>query len=358
MEVVDGVSRDEVQERYRLDELIVPVSLKPRDVVAIISPSAPGPAWWPHRLERAVSYIEMLGLRALVMPHAAQADRWVSASARARADDIHAAFADPQVRAIVASLGGNHSNQLLPHLDFELIRANPKIFQGYSDTTVLLWAIALRSNLRTYHGPAACLELAEYPAVLPFTDELLRGTWLAARPIVYSPAPEWTEEFLDFFTKADLSRARNLQESPGWVTLRAGMAEGRLIGGCLETICWHLKGSAFWPDFSGTLLFLETSEEAPSPAAVDAYLTDLKQLGVFDQAAGLLIGRPYGYKPEQTERLFQVVIEQTAESGIPVIANVDLGHTDPMLTLPIGARARLDAGSRRFELLESPTRPT
>jgi muramoyltetrapeptide carboxypeptidase LdcA involved in peptidoglycan recycling len=125
----------------------------------------------------------------------------------------------------------------------------------------------------------------------------------------------------------------------------------------LETICWHLKGSAFWPDFAGSLLFLETSEEAPSPAAVDGYLTDLEQLGVFDAASGLLIGRPYGYEEEALDSLFRVVVDRTGHAGIPVLANVDLGHTDPMLTLPIGTHARMDADARTLELLESPTRP-
>ncbi len=144
-------------------------------------------------------------------------------------------------------------------------------------------------------------------------------------------------------------------QATGWVTIRPGVAEGPLMGGCLETICWHLKGSAFWPDLAGTLLFLKTSEEAPTPAHVDAYLTDLEQLGVFESVAGLIIGRPMGYTDDQSVALWQVVAERSAGAGVPVLGNVDLGHTDPMLTLPLGARARLDAGARTFELLESPT---
>jgi muramoyltetrapeptide carboxypeptidase LdcA involved in peptidoglycan recycling len=117
-----------------------------------------------------------------------------------------------------------------------------------------------------------------------------------------------------------------------------------------------LKGSRFWPGFEDTILFLELSEEAPSPATVDAFLTDLEQLGVLDHIRGLLLGRPYGYTAQRTEVLFRVVIEHTVDRGTQVLANVDLGHTDPMLTLPIGARARLDASRRRFALLEPATR--
>ena len=335
--------------------LTAPPRLRSGATVAIVSPSAPAVAWWPHRVERGKAYLESLGFNVRLMPNAGLVDRWVAGSPEARAADVHAAFLDDEVGAIVAAIGGNHSNQLLPYLDFDLIAAHPKIFQGYSDVTVLLWALLKHARLRTFHGPAFTLELAEHPAVLPYTDRYLRAAWFGDRPIRFEPATEWTEELLDAFTRADLTRPRVLRPSTGWTTIRPGIADGALLGGCLETICWHLKGSMAWPSFEGTLLFLETSEEAPSPAHVDAYLTDLEQLGVFRAVSGLLFGRPRGYPEEQVELLWRVVAERTAEAGIPVLANVDLGHTDPMLTLPMGTQARLDAGARAFALLEPPT---
>ena len=153
----------------------------------------------------------------------------------------------------------------------------------------------------------------------------------------------------------DLTRARAQRPSDGWLTVREGRATGPLLGGCLETICWHLKGSTAWVDPSGAVLFLETSEEAPPPAYVDSYLSDLEQLGVFDVAAGLVVARPYGYSPEDAETLWEVVARRSGQAGIPVLGNVDCGHTDPMLTLPIGVDAELDAGARTLRLLEAPT---
>ena len=97
------------------------------------------------------------------------------------------------------------------------------------------------------------------------------------------------------------------------------------------------------------------SEEAPSPAHVDGYLTDLEQLGVFDAASALVFVRPYGYTPENTKVLWDVVARRTEASGLPVLANVEAGHAAPMVTLPLGAAAELDAGSKRFRLLEAPT---
>lgn len=291
------------------------------------------------------------------MPNAAGCDGWVSGSPQARAEDIHSAFADDEVTVVLSSIGGNHCNQLLPHLDYELIRTNPKIFQGYSDITVLHWSFLKHAGLRTFYGPALTTNLAEFPAVLPYTDSWLRAAWFGDQRLEFRPAEEWTDEFLDFDTKADLERPRELRRGEGWQTVRAGQAEGPLLGGCLETICWHLKGSQAWLDLKGAVLLLETSEEAPSPAHVDAYLTDLELLGVFDEVSGLLFARPYGYEAHQVEALWQVVARRTEKAGIPVLANVEAGHADPMLTLPLGAKARLDAGARSFEVVEAPTRP-
>ena len=101
------------------------------------------------------------------------------------------------------------------------------------------------------------------------------------------------------------------------MTIRGGTAQGPLLGGCLETICWHLKGSSAWVDPEGAILVLETSEEAPPPPYVDSYLTDLEQLGVFDAAAALVVARPYGYAADQSERLWEVVARRTEASGMP-----------------------------------------
>lgn len=332
-----------------------PPRVRAGDTVAVVSPSFGAVGAFPHRVERACGYLESLGLNVRLMPNAAGVDAWVSASAEARAEDIHQAFLDDEVAVVLAGIGGNHSNQVLPFLDYDLIRAHPKVFQGYSDITVLHWAILRHASLSTFYGPALVPELGEYPLVLPHTDRFLRAAWFGSEPILFEAAEEWTDELLDWRKQQDLTRPRELRPSEGWVTVRGGEAEGWLLGGCLETVCWHLKGSATWIDPEGAVLFLETSEEAPSPAHVDAYLTDLEQLGVFEAVAGLVFGRPYGYDEERTKALWRVVAERTEAASIPVLANVDLGHTDPMLTVPLGASARLNAEARRLELLEPPT---
>jgi muramoyltetrapeptide carboxypeptidase len=339
-----------------LNDSTIPPRVRAGDTVGLVSPSFGAIGAWPHRAERAISYLQSLELEVKLMPNAARNDGWASASPQERADDLHVAFSDDDVAVLLAAIGGNHSNQLLPYLDFELIGTHPKIFQGYSDMTVLHWAFLLEAGLSTFHGPALISQLGEYPNVLNYTDENLRAAWFGDQPLDFSPAAEWTEEFLDWDQQKDLERARELRPSNGWVTVRPGVAEGPLIGGCLESICWHLKGSSLWPDFAGTILILETSEEAPSVAHLDAYLTDLSQLGVFDAVAGLIVARPAYYSEEDANALWNVVESHTAAAGIPVLVNVDCGHTDPILTLPLGLPVVLDAGARVFRTTAPITR--
>ncbi|MBK5228343.1 MAG: LD-carboxypeptidase [Actinobacteria bacterium] len=206
------------------------------------------------------------------------------------------------------------------------------------------------SAATTFYGPALVSELGEHPQVLPYTDRWLRAAWLHSEPLAFEPAEEWTDEFLDWDEKRDLERPRTLHKGNGWVCIRPGRAEGSLLGGCLETIAWHVRGTDIWIDPGGAVLFLETSEESPSPAHVYGYLTTLERDGVLDLIAGLVIGRPYGYDEEAKKALFEVIARHTESAGIPVLADVDLGHTDPMLTLPLGATATLDAAGLRFSI--------
>lgn len=338
-----------------MQRLTRPPRVRPGDTVAVVSPSFGAVGRWPHRVERATAYLESLGLKVCVMPNAARSEGWASAPPEARVEDLHQAFLDDEVAVVLAGIGGNHSNQLLPLLDYDLIREHPKIIQGYSDITVLHWALAKHSGLSAFYGPALVPELGEFPRVLPHTDRCLRAAWFGDEAISYEPSDTWTDEVLDWDTKLDLTRPRELRTSDGWVTIREGEASGPLLGGCLETICWHLKGSAAWLDPDGAILFFETSEERPSPAYVDGYLTDLEQLGVFEAAAALVLARPYGYTPEDAKALWEVVARRTEASGLPVLANVEVGHADPMVTLPLGVAAELDARNQRLRLLEAPT---
>jgi muramoyltetrapeptide carboxypeptidase len=332
-------------------DLQVPARVRPGDTVAIVSPCSERVFWVEHRFAQGRAYLESLGLRVLVMPHTGEALAGVAVSPEERAEDIHRAFLDPEVSVVLAAIGGDASKELLPYLDYDLIRSHPKVFQGYSDVTVLHWALMKFAGLRTFHGPALLSELGEYPTVPAYTDRYLRAAWFEAGPIRFEPAEAWTDEFLDWMQRLDTTRARRLRPAAGWQTLQAGVAEGPLIGGCLETICTHLTGSSAWVNLGGAIVVLETSEAVPSPAQVEGYLRVLGSAGALTEIAGIAFGRPYGYDDRNKRMLWQAIRRVVAGAGTPALAEVDCGHTDPMLTLPLGAPARLDATNGTLESL-------
>lgn len=330
--------------------------LTPGDTIGVVTPSWGGPSTFPHRLDNAIAFLESKGYRVRVAPHARGDAGFVSASAEDRASDLHEMFGDPSVTAIIASVGGDHSCHLLPLLDFELIRSNPKIFIGFSDITVLNVAIWQGTGLTTFNGPAMMTDFAEFPTPFEYTIDYLERAVCAPRAIgVIEPASAWTEEMLDWATKTDLTRPRRLEASPGWSWLRPGVAEGALIGGCLESL-QHLRGTRYWPDFGGRILFLETSEMKPSPATVDGILMDYENMGVLEEISGLLFGRPMYYSDEEKAALRDVIIDRTAGYSFPVISDMDFGHTAPQFTLPIGCRARIDSRNESFTVLDAGVR--
>lgn len=329
-----------------------PPRLRTGDTVGIVSPSWGGAGTFPHRVARGVAQLEALGYRVKLGRHALNSNGAVSDTAERRVSDLHEMFLDPSVRLILAAIGGNHSCQLLPLLDFELIRRHPKALVGFSDITVLNVAIWQATGLVTFNGPALLTDFAENPEMLEYTRiGLLRAVTEPSALGSIKPASEWTEELLDWQTKADLERPRRLLESEGWHWLKPGRAEGVLIGGCLESL-QHLRGTRFWPDWRGSLFFFETSENKPSPATVDALLMDYQNMGVFDGLQGMLVGRSMGYSPSEKAELRAVLLERTARYDFPIVTDMDFGHTSPQFTLPIGCQARVDAAQRTFEILE------
>jgi muramoyltetrapeptide carboxypeptidase LdcA involved in peptidoglycan recycling len=327
--------------------------LQPGDTVGIVSPSWGGAGIFPHRTDRGVQHLESLGFKVKIAPHALNQRGYVSDSPQNRADDIHRMVRDPEVKAIVAAIGGDHACHLLPLLNFDLIRDHPKIFIGYSDMTVLNVAIWVETGLVTFNGPALLPDFAEYPRMFEYTEAYMLKALCEASPIgAIEPSPWWTEEFLDWEKREDLERPRQRQPSEGWIWLKAGAAEGVLIGGCLESL-QHLRGTRFWPEWQDAILFFETSEEKPSPGRVDGLLMDYENMGILEGLKGLIVGRPMYYDDEEKGQLRKVILERTSRYELPIVTDVDFGHTAPQFTLPIGCRARIDTGQRRFEIIDA-----
>lgn len=334
-----------------------PPPLKEGEIVGVVSPSAGLAQLFPHRAERGMSMMREMGFDPEFSRHAMSRIEWTSASPEERAEDINELFARKDVRAIVCSIGGNHSNQIVKFLDFDLIKKNPKVFIGYSDITVLHYAFASQAHLRTFYGPCLISEFGEYPAILPYTRTAFLSAVTDSRPLgKILPSAEWTDEFLDWFTKKDLEKPRSLKKNTGYEWWRKGHASGPLWGGAIPSMN-HLAGTPYWVDPTGTLFFIDLPEGAPgqmlSQSDVDAYLADLDNLGVFDRIAGLIIGRPYHYEAKNVDILKTMIMFYTKNHNYPILYGVDIGHTAPIMTVPLGASASLDAGNDRFEITES-----
>ena len=333
--------------------MIRPPRLQPGGTIGIVSPSWGGAGAFPHRLEQGIRQIEALGFGVKIGAHALNQHGHVSDSAQNRAADLHAFFADPQVSVILSSIGGDHSCHLLPLLDLDLIRSHPKILIGFSDITVLNVALHAALGLVTFNGPALLTDFAERPQMYAYTRRILLDVVTRAEPAgQITPASEWTEEFQDWEKKLDLHRPRQMQPSSGWSWLKAGFAEGPLLGGCIESLN-HLRGTRFWPNWSGAIFFWETSEEKPPSEKIDGLLMDYENMGVLDQISGMLVGRPMRYSDEEKQALREVILERTSRYNFPVLTDMDFGHTAPQMTLPLGIRAQIDSARQQFALLEA-----
>lgn len=337
--------------------LIKPKKLEKEDTIAIISPSAGLAAIFPHRLDNAIKFLESQGYKIKEFPCTRKNKGWESASAEERASDIMSAFKDKEVKAIICSIGGNNVNKTLEFLDFEEVKKNPKILCGYSDISALHYAIHKKSNLVTFYGPAAITQFAEFPKPLNHTLEYFNKAVTRTIPIgKVTPSKNWTDEVLDWGEKKDLERPRKLRKNSGYEWLKEGKAEGEIIGGCLHSIL-HLMGSEYWPDHKNKILFIETPEgedftKGESLAEVDAQLCDLRISGVFNEIKGLIVGRPFGYTDEEKEKFKEVIIDNSRGYNFPILYGADIGHTDPQITIPLGAKVLIDSENNSFELLE------
>ncbi len=304
--------------------------------MAIVSPSWGGPHAFPKVYEKGLEVLrEEFGLEVREMDHARAHQSYLHRFPQMRAKDLNDAFLDPEVDAIIASVGGDDSVRVLKFLGIRRIVDNPKVLMGFSDTTTLLSYISLKGMV-TYHGPtvmAGIAQMRNYPLQL----EHLRDMFFRPQErYVYRPAATYNEGYPDWAVDETVGRVLRKKRSGGWVCLQGEeKARGHLFGSCIEVL-EMMKATRYWPppDFwNGKILFLETSKMEPSPDSVKFILRNYGMIGALDGLSALLLGRPRGYSREEKEQLERNVIDVVAgefgRSDLPIIANMDMGHTDP-----------------------------
>jgi muramoyltetrapeptide carboxypeptidase len=342
-----------------MKRLLKPKVLKVGDTIGLVSPSAPLAGLVPHRTQKGIKMLQELGFKVKIGKHALKVTDYTAGTAKERAEDINTFFKDKEIKAIICFIGGNHSNQILKYLDFDLIKRNPKIFLGYSDATVLHFALCMKTNLVTFYGPAVLTQFAENPAILPYTKAYLKRALMQTKPVgKVEPSTWWTDEVLDWFEKEDLKRPRKMKRNKGWQWLKSGKAEGPILGGCITSML-HLRGTEYWPDFRGCILFWETPESGDNFTKgekvenIDSYLTDLELSGVFKDIKGMIIGRFFGYSEQEKKKMIKIIKERTSGYKFPILLNVDIGHSDPMITIPLGVRVKIDSSKNLFQIGEN-----
>ncbi|KFI05329.1 LD-carboxypeptidase [Massilia sp. BSC265] len=311
--------------------LIKPPRLRPGDLVGLI---APGGFADDRLIEKAVQNIEALGMRAKVGTYIKAVHGNYAGSSQQRLADLHAMFADPEVKMIWPIRGGSGCISLLSKLDYGLIRRNPKILLGYSDITALHLAIYNRTGLVTFHGPVASSTLADYPR------EHMMAVLTDPRPSYTIPmAPE---------------NALKAHTAPhfGIRTLTAGVATGPLLGGNLSIVA-ALCGTPYAADFSKALLFLEEVDEAPY--RLDRWMTQLDLSFGFANAAGVMVGICEDCAPQEGRRslsLDETFDQHLKPLTVPAVTGYSIGHIRHQFTIPVGVRGRLDTEAQTVTLLE------
>lgn len=315
-------------------------------MVRVVSPAYPALALVSHRRPRAEAALRSLGFEVDYGANAYARLGHLAGTPEQRAADLNQAFADPEVDAILCALGGGSSMEVLPLLDHELIRANPKPFIGHSDNAMIMMALLTGAGQVSFHGPSLINQLGEFPAPFPETMDGLARAVCGSHPLSFRPAERRTDVLPPWWNEPDDTVRRQLNLEGGWRWLKEGRASGPLLGGQINILVATLY-TAWAPSFDGAILFWDAMQS--NAAIVDAGLARLSALGVLASCAGMVVGHPARLaRLPETATFDDVVAKWAGEVDGPVLLNGDCGHTDPCWTLPYGGLAHLDSAEDRF----------
>lgn len=324
---------------------IYPEKLKAGDEIRVIAPSRSLGIISEESREIAGRRFSELGLELSFGRHCEENDEFSSSSVKSRTEDLNEAFRDKNIKAVLTVIGGFNSNQLLRHIDWDFIRENPKIFCGYSDITALNNAMYAKTGLVSYSSP----HYSTFGQELHFdyTLEYFRKCLFSEDPFEVVPSECWSD---DAWYKDQ--KNRNLIRNDEITIINEGEASGTIIGGNLCTLNL-LQGTEYFPDLNDSVLFLE-DDDYSNPYTFDRDLQSLIHLPEFNRVKGIVIGR-FQKASGVTNNLLRKIIKTKEElANLPVIANVDFGHTDPKITFPIGGEVVLKAvdGDLKLKILK------
>ncbi|MEW9054138.1 MAG: S66 peptidase family protein [Neobacillus sp.] len=343
--------------------MIKPKRLKKGDKIAIVSLSwgGLGDEGFVHKYHIAKQRLENdFGLQVVTMPHALKGSDFVAKYPELRAKDLMDAFEDASISAIFCAIGGDDTIRTLPFINFETIRNNPKIFMGYSDSTINHFMM-YKAGIVSFYGPSIMCEFGEYVKMFDYTksavNDVLFGEWTQ---YLLTPSPEWTDDCV-LWNESNISTPHILKKDiHGYEVINGcGIIKGHLLGGCIDVFMMAI-GTKIWPsinEWTDAIMFIETSEDKPSPDFIKRTFRNLAAQGILKVLKGIIIGKPQGekYYDEYKTAITQVVYSEEHLYELPIFYNVNFGHAKPIGIVPYGIIAELNCEDKTITFVENAT---
>lgn len=322
-----------------------PYRLKKGDKIGVIAPADPVRGVCPDDvIARGYGYLREKGFE-IVEGESVRipAEYHTAGPIDLRVHDIHSFLKDEDVTCIMAFWGGFNSNQILDHLDYELIKETKKIFVGYSDITAITTAITTKTGLITFSGPGV-ISFSK-PEPFDYTWSYFEKMCMGAAEVVVQSSKQYADDL--YFLREDDDH-RILKTNKGIRVCKKGIATGEIVAGNLQTLL-VLQGTEYMPSMKGKILFVE-EDETSTPAHVDRFFCQMKQSGWLDQIAALVVGRFTEQSQFSSNDSFELILEQyVSDASYPVLYDVDFGHSDPLITIPNGGVCKINNDIIRFE---------
>lgn len=344
--------------------MIKPKRLRLGDKVAIVSLSRGmlGEEQFIHKLHITKERLERdYGLEAITMPNALKGIDYLYRHPEARAQDLMDAFSDPEIKAVFNAIGGDDTIRLLPYIDFDVLRRNPKIFTGFSDTTTNHFMM-YKAGLASYYGLSVMNNLGEYVKINEYTESLMIKTLFEPCDNLDIPASDFCSYDPDkiMWSPENTNTPTPRFKNTGYEVLQgAGKARGELLGGCIDVFP-EIIGTEIWPskeEWAGKILLIETSEDDMPPDNLCWFLRGLQAQGIIEAINGIIVGKPAfkdKYEPYK-EVIKRVIGFEANRPDLPILYNVNVGHAYPIGVFPLGLKYEIDCDRARLTLLEPAT---
>ena len=327
------------------------------DTIGIVTPSAAGNVFLKQKFLQGIQAIQNIGLKVelgVLTKQMIAKDGYRLGNGKERAEEFNLLYKNDAIKGIICSIGGNNSASILPYLDYDYIRANPKLVCGYSDITALHCALMTKGNLQTLYGCAVIPSFGEYPQPMKYTLDTFNiqtGISKVQFPKKFHPPKEYTNQFIDATKNGWKQVKRKYTTNEGWKTTQEGVAEGELIIMNQNTLL-SLAGTMYFPDFKNKILILEQMES--SIPMEERQLNHLRTLGVFENLSGLIFSKFEKLSIGNSTLNHVDLINEfvNCKPTIPIITNFDCGHTYPMLSLPQLVKVQLKATKNAVSFIQ------